>query len=172
MYTSIIDSDGRKFQFKCGDDTCETYSLGDAAPFYIDPDRPGHGSCFDGVYTSSDARALLVVKDHKFTAIVQVSENEDMPLLVHSLKVKYHINEYDSLWWTKDQWFQKEMQDAVKSYELAKENMEFLQTLVGLSAEDRRKMYEKRLVIETGSFIRERMNSPSFARTILPNVEK
>ena len=49
-YTTVVDVDGREYQFKAGDDDYERYKLGDKVDQKIYPDEAFAGKLLDGVY--------------------------------------------------------------------------------------------------------------------------
>lgn len=78
-FTTIIHPvDGRELQIKTGHDSCETYKVGDAVNWYIDPELPGWGALLDGVYDSCSGKGddddLVVIIDHKVAGVMSLAD--------------------------------------------------------------------------------------------------
>lgn len=106
MFTTVV-HDGQEFQFKTGEDQCDTYKVGDKIPWEPAPRYPGQ--CIDGVhYGHGDGanNCFVIVKDCTIIAIEPTSRKRE------DLVTKYDIRDPDPNLWTDEQWAEEARQKA------------------------------------------------------------
>jgi len=172
LYTKIIDKDGEEIQIKVGEDNLETYNIGDTVPWEIG-DEAGTGNFIDGVYFGYGKRLengvfeekAVIIKDHKIHDVVPINHSYEY-LLEH-----YEIKSYDRSWWGEEAWFQKELKDVERDYELAKDLLEHKKSLISLTPEQREKKKYELAAKYMSDYLIESMQRESLLRRVFSTKE-
>ena len=148
MFTTIIHPvDGRDLQIKCGNDTCETYKLGDDVGQYAIKDWAGSGYLLDDVYHGyGDPHAFVIIKGGK---VVEVIDEEpamleaaaNVPLgddigiddCIEWLRKSRGVEDPPRSWWPEEAWAAK----AARDERFRKEQTVWEASVAHLSPQDR-----------------------------------
>jgi hypothetical protein len=129
MYTSIIHpKDGRELQIKTGNDSCDTYKVGDTVSFFVNKNIFGCGGIFDGIYSSYSDKGpddWVIIKNHK---VVLVKAKK---FKYETLIKKYKIKEPNITLWTARAY----QEHRRRQKELKEENDAFMKSIKNLSPE-------------------------------------
>jgi hypothetical protein len=168
MFTTVIHPEtGKRIQFKCGHDQCDTYKLGDTVDWFYSKYEPGEGCCLDGVYSGFgdfDYQYWIVIKDHKIHSVEPVewcTEEEggglkDIVCQEAALAVKYGIQAPPFEAWPAKLWLRK----AKSDYEWKQEEQKDAADTYGMSIEEK-------TVDAISKWTRRKMREPSLMRQVM-----
>ncbi len=180
MFTSITHPvDGRELQIKCGNDSCNTYGVGEEVGQYPLPNYAGEGYLLDGIYDSYSNLGdddYVIIKDGIVAGVEPREATLDAVIAkraasdpnctpedytwrdVHGfLKAKWKVEDPPRSLWKEEVWARREKAER----EVQEDWDQFHETIKDKSPEEQAKLSLFRLITKT---VGRRMNYSEIAR--------